>query len=294
MLRWRLPLARKDRDELRPRHTSTISQVLNRGTPSPADEVYLHKGQSWISITSPTEGTSDVVVWAPNNKLGLPHHVGHDLLGRCGLAISQQHRRPIRAAATADHGGHAGQGTSISGWIVRYDIVDGPPAVPSRNGATTMEVRTDGAGGGRRPMCRPFRRSRASRRSECKSSAPEQFAAISRKWLSAREWPACSGRCRGWRCGAGSNSITADGAIGYRVTNSGDLDDAQRGFELHSADGRDRAQQHARGPALWPAIAVATGRSAAGDDERRRAELPGEHAGRGPQRFRGQRRSARG
>src|SRR5262249_24586155 len=49
-------------------HTSTISQVLNRGTPNPADDVYLHKGQSWISITSPTEGTSHVVVWAPKEQ----------------------------------------------------------------------------------------------------------------------------------------------------------------------------------------------------------------------------------
>src|SRR5439155_14112723 len=45
-------------------HTSTISQVLDRGTPSPTDDVYLHKRQSWVSITSPTQGTSHVGAWA--------------------------------------------------------------------------------------------------------------------------------------------------------------------------------------------------------------------------------------
>src|SRR3954469_10898526 len=49
-------------------HTSTISQVLDRGTPTPADDVYLQKGQSWISITSPTEGATSVVVWTPKEQ----------------------------------------------------------------------------------------------------------------------------------------------------------------------------------------------------------------------------------
>src|SRR3989304_4282928 len=39
---------------------------LTRGTPSPADDIAVTKGQGWVAITSPIEGTSYVTVVAPD------------------------------------------------------------------------------------------------------------------------------------------------------------------------------------------------------------------------------------
>lgn len=40
--------------------------VIDRGTANPFDDVTVPAGQSWITITSPTEGTSHVTVWSPD------------------------------------------------------------------------------------------------------------------------------------------------------------------------------------------------------------------------------------
>ena len=37
-----------------------------RGTPQTIDDVPLQRGQSWVSVTSPTEGTTHVTVLAPD------------------------------------------------------------------------------------------------------------------------------------------------------------------------------------------------------------------------------------
>ncbi|MBU4400120.1 MAG: hypothetical protein KKE86_12390, partial [Planctomycetes bacterium] len=39
---------------------------LNRGTCTPDDDVMVLRGQSWITLTSPVEGTSNVTVMAPD------------------------------------------------------------------------------------------------------------------------------------------------------------------------------------------------------------------------------------
>ena len=47
--------------------TSTSRQYLRltRGTPTPADDVIVHRGQTWVTVTSPVEGTSYVTAFAP-------------------------------------------------------------------------------------------------------------------------------------------------------------------------------------------------------------------------------------
>src|SRR5205814_825687 len=39
--------------------------TLDRGTPVPTDDVLVQSGQAWVTVTSPTEGTSRVTVFAP-------------------------------------------------------------------------------------------------------------------------------------------------------------------------------------------------------------------------------------
>ena len=45
--------------------TACRSATITRGTPSPSDDIPVARGQAWISITSPTDGTSHVTAFAP-------------------------------------------------------------------------------------------------------------------------------------------------------------------------------------------------------------------------------------
>ncbi len=47
--------------------TSTKQALITRGNLNPNDDVPLEKGQTWLSISSPTEGTSRVTVLAPDS-----------------------------------------------------------------------------------------------------------------------------------------------------------------------------------------------------------------------------------
>lgn len=47
--------------------TSTKRMLITRGNTKPNDDVQLEKGQTWISVSSPSEGTSKVTVLAPES-----------------------------------------------------------------------------------------------------------------------------------------------------------------------------------------------------------------------------------
>ncbi|HEX5445469.1 MAG TPA: hypothetical protein VFW87_16705, partial [Pirellulales bacterium] len=46
--------------------TLTGGTALDRGTPTPVDDVFVNSGQAWVSLTSATEGTSNLTVYAPD------------------------------------------------------------------------------------------------------------------------------------------------------------------------------------------------------------------------------------
>lgn len=48
--------------------TSTKRTLITRGNLNPADDVQLEKGQTWITISSPSEGASKVTVLAPESE----------------------------------------------------------------------------------------------------------------------------------------------------------------------------------------------------------------------------------
>lgn len=122
----------------------TISEpkVLDRGTPETADDVQLEAGQAWISLTSASEGTSQVTFFAPEvpswqrrQQTALIHWVDAkwtfpppSFNGGSGIDITTLVNRQ------SDGGG-------VSGWIVRYSILGGAPATLS-----SAEVFTDGSG----------------------------------------------------------------------------------------------------------------------------------------------------
>lgn len=130
-------------------HTSTTAQTITRGTPSRCDDINLGKGQSWISVTSPTEGTTNVTVWAPKE--------GNWDRRRQNATIYWVDARwkfpPPAIVRSAAGGKHVlttsltrSGGAPIAGWLVRYDVLEGPNAVFGAANERSIEARTQGDG----------------------------------------------------------------------------------------------------------------------------------------------------
>ena len=131
-------------------HTSSVAETVTRGTPNQADDVQLKTGQSWISITSATPGTSHLTVLAPNAK-GWPlrrkvttiHWVDTNWVlpasANVPAAAAAQHRLETRVT-------RLGGTQPAPGWIVRYQIVSGPSVRFGNGGSQSASVPTDNKG----------------------------------------------------------------------------------------------------------------------------------------------------
>ncbi len=128
--------------------TSGKDEQLTRGTPSPADDVSVTRGQGWISITSPIEGTSYVTVVAPEispwdarTKTATIHWV--DATWRFPPpAINPAGTKHVFTTTVTRQSNQS----PCPGWQVKYTITGGPPAGFSPDGASSVEVTTDAAG----------------------------------------------------------------------------------------------------------------------------------------------------
>jgi len=121
---------------------------LNRGTPAASDDVCVSRGQGWITLTSPIEGTSRVTVYAPEVY-------GWNTRTRTATVhwVDAQWRFPppaINPAGTTHTFTTSvmrqTDQTPCQGWLVRYEILDGPAAGFAPDGAQAVEVATDAAG----------------------------------------------------------------------------------------------------------------------------------------------------
>jgi len=128
--------------------TSRKQLRLTRGTPDPGDDVRVLRGQGWISVSSPAEGTSHVMVYAPS----VPSWACHTRTASIHwIDAAWQLPPPAINPAGAAHTltttvvRHTDQ-EPCEGWLVRYEIVDGPAAGFSPDGTMAIEVTTDSAG----------------------------------------------------------------------------------------------------------------------------------------------------
>jgi uncharacterized repeat protein (TIGR01451 family) len=121
---------------------------LHRGTPTPSDDVLVRAGEGWLTITSPVEGMSQVTVfapdvspWAARTQSATIHWI--DVQWQAPLpAINPagtSHRLVTSVMRQSDHSPRVG-------WLVRYEVLGGPPAGFAPDGASAIEVPTDSAG----------------------------------------------------------------------------------------------------------------------------------------------------
>jgi uncharacterized repeat protein (TIGR01451 family) len=128
---------------------STEARFITRGTPTPTDDLPLKKGESWVSLTSAKEGVSHVTVLAP-------HAQNWDMRKRIASVfwVDAQWLLPTPSVARASEThvletvlSRSRDFTPIANWIVRYEVIDGPPAVfPAAGNDSVVEVITDADG----------------------------------------------------------------------------------------------------------------------------------------------------
>jgi uncharacterized repeat protein (TIGR01451 family) len=128
--------------------TSSRYLCLTRGTPACGDNVPVLKGQAWVTVSSPIEGTSMVTAYAPNIY-------GWDARQRTATvywidaqwtlpppAINPAGTRHVFTTTVLRHTNCA----PLVGYRVRYEVASGPAAGFSPNGAQAIEVTTDAGG----------------------------------------------------------------------------------------------------------------------------------------------------
>ena len=118
--------------------TSRSNIRLNRGTCTPENDVFVLRGQGWITLTSPVEGTSHVTVVAPEVyswdariKSATVHWVDA-VVQYPPPAINPAGTKHVFTTTVTRHSNQS----PCENWRVRYEIVGGPPAGFSPAGAT--------------------------------------------------------------------------------------------------------------------------------------------------------------
>ena len=129
--------------------TSSKRTLITRGNMDPSDDVQLEKGQTWITISSPAEGTSRVTVLAPESECWDQRKATTTIYwvdARWQFPTPQivQAQTPVELTTrvTRSEGG-----LPARGWKVRYEILQ--PNLASfvgTNGASVVEANVDESG----------------------------------------------------------------------------------------------------------------------------------------------------
>jgi uncharacterized repeat protein (TIGR01451 family) len=121
---------------------------ITRGTPDPADDVNVNRGDAWISVTSPNEGTSYVTAvmptvesWEQRKSYAMIYWVDVQWTFPPGSVPSDGRSATLTTTVTRQT-----NGTPIEGWIVRYELTDGGGNLTGGAGGQVVEVRTDANG----------------------------------------------------------------------------------------------------------------------------------------------------
>jgi uncharacterized repeat protein (TIGR01451 family) len=126
--------------------THSHRQTVDRGTPALNDDVVVGKGQSWVSVMSPSEGASYITAMAPKEENWDRRRQTATIYwvdAQWTLPPHQIARVDRREPALLTTVLNRSQGIGpIEGWLVRYEVLDGPPAVFENNNRT-IEVPSD-------------------------------------------------------------------------------------------------------------------------------------------------------
>lgn len=141
---WRASRGYKVDNHLAVSHTNNFDHVLDRGNDDPSDDIKLSPGQTWCVITSPVEGDTHIVAYAPGIYEWDKHKVfavkhWYDLAWEWPAPATNPtgttHQFVTRVMKHSD-------GSPLANYVVNYTITAGPEATLEPSGS----VRTDAQG----------------------------------------------------------------------------------------------------------------------------------------------------
>jgi uncharacterized repeat protein (TIGR01451 family) len=137
--------------------TAVVPITLNTSSPDPSDDIPIYRGEAWVSLTSPVEGTSVVTATATaysqyNQATSTIYWVDAQWFFPQPSVVEpgRSHTLTTTVVRRTD-------GAPLAGWIVRYDVsggalgyeggnfVESPTDV---NGRASVEISPKDAGGG--------------------------------------------------------------------------------------------------------------------------------------------------
>jgi uncharacterized repeat protein (TIGR01451 family) len=127
-------------------YTANGPHCINRGTPDPSDDVNILRGDAWVTVTSPREGTSHVTAYTPtveswNLRKQIATIYWVDVQWTFPPAsVTSGGRETLTTQVNRQS-----DGTPLAGWIVRYEVSDGSGVAASGAGRVS-EVVTDAEG----------------------------------------------------------------------------------------------------------------------------------------------------
>jgi len=129
--------------------TASAAEVLDRGTASTEDDLLLASGQTWVRLTSPTEGISEISVSAPraaqwNRQLQTARVYWVDAQWKLPPSVSAPIGKPQKLTTTVTQ---RSTGLPLAGWIVNYTVVGNDDSANLGEGAgQAMQVTTNAQG----------------------------------------------------------------------------------------------------------------------------------------------------
>ena len=147
-LRWPRNTPKKMDNDFAIGSTRSSAQTLTRGTATQFDDLTIQRGQAWINVSSPTEGTSYVTAhapqvagWAQRQQTATIHWIDaqFNYAAPAIIPVGTQHTFTTTVTRLSD-------GSPIEGWLVKYQITDGSDAGFAPSNTTEVEVPTDSSG----------------------------------------------------------------------------------------------------------------------------------------------------
>ena len=129
-------------------YTSPFHTCINRGTPDRSDDVQIRPGDAWITVTSASEGVSYVTASAPetanwDTRRARATIYWVDAEWVIPPSTSVQLGQPHALVTTVKR---QSDGAPIAGWIVKYEVVEGPTARLGYESGQVSEATTDAQG----------------------------------------------------------------------------------------------------------------------------------------------------
>lgn len=129
--------------------TSTKPTLISRGNSNPNDDVKLEKGQTWLTLSSPSEGTSHITVLAPESECWDQRKASATIYWVDARWVFPAPQRLV-AGTTAELNTRVTKAEGsipARGWKVRYEIMNPELATfAGTDGSSVVEVNVDDSG----------------------------------------------------------------------------------------------------------------------------------------------------